>query len=161
MTARLRERRAAAPAGEAAQASAGAGAETTPAAAKQAAVQRVLTRRRPDRGPDDSEFLPPQDVGEWADDAVATILPPFGPYAILITILEAARQGEASAIAAVHTAAALPAQEQYDALATLLSLPRSLRDAERVVAAVRAEWHRLGLQVTKPEPQQPAEAGAP
>jgi hypothetical protein len=159
MTAGLRDRRAGTAAEETALAAAASEAETDPAAAKRAAVQRVLVRRRTDRGPGESEFLPPQDVGEWADDVVATILPPFGAYAVLITILEAARQGEASAVAAVHTAAALSAQEQYDALATLLGLPCSLREAEGVVAAVRAEWHRRGLQVTKPE-LQGAEAGA-
>lgn len=148
---RLRERAATAP-GDAAPGPAGGEVTLDAAAAKQAAVQRVLVRRRADRGPDDSEFLPPQTVAEWLDDCVAG-LPPYGPYATLIAILEHARQGEASAAAAVRTAAELSAREQFDAYGTLCGLPVILPDAERVTAAVRAEWHRLGLQVTRPEPQ--------
>jgi hypothetical protein len=134
-------------------------AEADPAASKRAAVQRVQARRRAGRGPADSEFEDPQTVDEWVDDCLV-ILPPFGPYAALITILEDARQGEASAAAAVRTAAGLSSQEQFDAYATLCGLPEPLTDARSLLAAIRAGWHRQGLQVTRPEPQPAAEAGA-
>ena len=133
-------------------------AEVDPAAAKRVAAQRVQARRRVNRGPDDPEFEDPRTFDQWADD-VLVVLPPWRPYAAMITILEHGRQGEAAAVAAVRAAVALAAQEQYDAYATLCAQPCRVPDAGRVVAAVRAEWRRLGLQETRPARQMAAERG--
>jgi hypothetical protein len=163
MTARLRDRRASTTGGDAERAPAASGAETDPAAAKRAAVQRVLARRRPDRGPGESEFLPPQTVAEWADDCEA-FLPPAGPHAALIRILEGARQGQAAAVAAVAavcSGAELSSLDQFAAYQTWCAIrDGGLPDAKQIMSAVRAEWRRLGLQETKPGQPQAAEAGA-
>jgi len=103
--------------------------------------------------------MPPRDIGEWCDDGVAS-LPPVRPYAVLAAILDVARAGEDAARAAVSSAAALTADEQYNVFATLAGLPAGPADAQRAVAAIHAEWRRLGLRTARPEPQPAAQAGA-
>jgi hypothetical protein len=126
---------------------------------KQEAARRVLARRRPDRGWHDPEFMPPRDIGEWCDDGVAS-LPAVAPYVTLIEILDAARQGEEAARAVMCSAAALTAQEQFNLFATLAGLAAGPAEAQQAVAAIQAEWRRLGLRTARPEPQPAAKAGA-
>jgi hypothetical protein len=125
---------------------------------KQQAVQRVIARRRPERGQAESEFLPPETCGDWIDDHVAR-LPPGGPHGVAAQILEAGRQDVASAVAAVRSAESLGWDEQYVVWACLSDAVERPQAAEHLARAISDEWKRLGLHVS-PKPRETTEAGA-
>ncbi len=131
---------------------------------KQQAVQRVLGRRRQPvfktlPGPygdtrveinaGDPEFTPPTSAAEWADSIIART-PVNATGAVLITIMQAAREGARTAAAATAAATRLSEHDQFMLWTSITSLPGSLPDVDRILTEVRTEWRRLRLQATPP-----------
>jgi hypothetical protein len=140
---------------------------------KRAAVARLLARQREPQwkvigrcqdGTDvrsqtggwTGDFAPPADAAEWFDDRLARLNGPV-PDA-LYAIADAARSGRDAAVAAVAAARAGRSWDQWCVYLNLLAWRNQgpTRDADQVLRAILAEWHRLGLVVTRPDDRVPA-----
>lgn len=136
---------------------------------RQAAVTRVLARRRPaeyrtvqvggsdtrmqvDR-PGAGEFLPAKDAGEWLDDRIVRTPPQLGPWtSVLYEVAEAARDGAAAAVTAVRSARSLTKWDQWHLYRMLdKGWERDMiSDVAPVRRGVLAEWERLELVMAEP-----------